>query len=64
MCNIGYMGLGGFFKKLFGKGEPVVPVAEPAPAGVPGAVDTVGTVPGAPMGNPVVAAPTPVAKTA
>lgn len=58
------MGLGSFFKKLFGKGEPVVPAGEPAPAGVPGAVDTVGTVPGSPMGSPVVPTPTPVEKTA
>ncbi len=37
------MGLGGFFKKLFGKGEVAAPAAQAAPGGVPGAVDMVGT---------------------
>ena len=45
------MGLGGFFKKLFGKSEPTAPTAQAAPQGVPGAVDTVG--------SPTPAAPTP-----
>ena len=52
------MGLGGFFKKLFGKGEEVAPVAQAAPEGVPGAVDTVGAP--TPIATPTVPA-TPVA---
>lgn len=48
------MGLGGFFKKLFGKGEPEVAAAQTPPAGVPAAVNSVGTgMPGVPVANPV-----------
>lgn len=62
------MGLGGFFKKLFGKGEAAAPVAQAAPGGVPGAVDTVGT--GVPVSStavptaPAAAPPAAAAKTA
>lgn len=54
------MGLGGFFKKLFGKSEgPVVPADQSAAPGVPGAVDTVGAPP--PMAEPVTPMPAAVA---
>lgn len=50
------MGLGGFFKKLFGKGdEPVAATAAPGAPAVPGAVDTVGAPP--PMPEPVTPMP-------
>ena len=59
------MGLGGFFKKLFGKGDQVAPAAQAAPEGVPGAVDMVGTgVPAPTPATPAAPVATPPPATA
>lgn len=58
------MGLGSFFKKLFGKGDqPAAPVGQTEAPGVPGAVDTVGvTPPAVPVSTtPAPAEPAPAA---